>query len=149
MHLREVVSTAVRNIGVVRRVRKLFDCPRVPKGCFNAYVLSSLKYCASAWLSSAESHWCLLHSIVRIMERLWKCELCCLRCIRKVSALCLLYKIYHRVDHPMNEYLKHLVVARSTKAPTTLGELALVTPRCKTDQFSRSFLPAAVRVWNV
>ena len=52
---------------------------------------------------------------------------------RKVSALCLLYKIYHRAAHPLHEYLHHFVAARSTRASVALGELALVIPRCRID----------------
>ena len=52
-HLREVVSKAARNLGVVRRAGKLFDCPSALKSCFNAYVLSNLEYCAPARMSSA------------------------------------------------------------------------------------------------
>ena len=117
MHLREVVSKAARNLGIVRRVGKLFDCPRVLNGCSNAM-----------------SHLHLLDSIVCSAERLCKGELCSLGNRKKVSASCLPYKIYHRVEYPMNEYLKHLVA------------MALVIPRCRSDQFSRSFLLAAVRL---
>ena len=35
-HLREVVSMTVGSLGVVLRAGNLFDCPRVPKSCFNA-----------------------------------------------------------------------------------------------------------------
>ena len=49
----------------------------------------------------------------------------------------------------MIEYLKHLVVTRSTRASAALGGLALVFSRCRIDQFYLLFLPAAVRVWNV
>ena len=49
----------------------------------------------------------------------------------------------------MNEYLNHFVVARNTRASAALSELALVIPRCRTDQFSRPFLPAPVRGWNL
>ena len=45
-HLREVVSKAARSHGVVLRARKLFDCPRVPKSYFNAYILPNLEHCA-------------------------------------------------------------------------------------------------------
>ena len=76
-------------------------------------------------------------------------ELCSLAHRRKFSALCLLYKIYHRVDYPTNGYLNHFVAARNTRASPALGKLALVIPRCRTDQFSRSFGPAAVRLWNI
>ena len=65
------------------------------------------------------------------------------------EALCLLYKIYHRVDHPLNEYLYHFVALRNTKASAVLGELALVSPRCWADQVTRPFLPAAVRLLNL
>ena len=41
-------------------------------------------------------------------------ELCCLGYRRKVSGLSLLYEIYHRVDHPINEYLNHFVAVRNT-----------------------------------
>ena len=66
--LREAVSKAARNLGVVCRASMLFDCPRVLNGCFYAYVLSSLEYCASLWMLSAEAHLCLLDSIIRSAE---------------------------------------------------------------------------------
>ena len=67
----------------------------------------------------AEFHLGFLHSIVRNAQRLRKGKLCCLGHIKKVSALCLLYKIYHRVNHPMNGYLNHFVAARNTRAEGT------------------------------
>ena len=41
-YLREIVSKAARNLGVMRRAGKLFDCLCVLKSCFNGYVLSNL-----------------------------------------------------------------------------------------------------------
>ena len=61
----------------------------------------------------------------------------------------LLYKIYHRADRLMHEYLHNFVAARNTSTLAALGELALVIPRCRTDQIGRSFLPAAVHPWNL
>ena len=145
-HFQEVVSKAARSLRVVRQAGKLFDCPRVLKGCFNAYGLSSLEYCAPVWISSAESHLGLLDSIVCSAERLCDDELCCLGHRKKVRVLCLLCRIYHSVDQPMNEHLSHFVAARNTKASAAPGKLALVIPRCRSDQFSLSFLPAAVRL---
>ena len=98
-------------------------------------------------MSSADSHLGLLNSIVHSAERLCEGELCCLEHRRKSSALCLLYKIYDREDHPRNKYLNS-VAALNTRALPALGELALVIPCCRTDQFSRSFLPAAELLWN-
>ena len=42
-HVREVVSMAARSLGIMRLAGRLFDCPRVLKSRFNAYVLSSLE----------------------------------------------------------------------------------------------------------
>ena len=64
-HLRNV-SKAARSLGVVRRPGKLFDCPSVLKNFFNAYVLSSLKYCAPCG--------CCLRSLI------WVCRICCSQC---------------------------------------------------------------------
>ena len=96
-----------------------------------------------------ESHLGLLDSIVRNVERLCEGEVCCFGHRKKASALCLLYKVYHRVDCPMNEYLNHFMGARNTRVPASVGELASVIPRCRTAQFRRSFLPAAACLWNL
>ena len=64
-------------------------------------------------------------------------------------ALCLLYEIYHRAEHPLEECLHHFIAACNIRASAALGELALLIPRCRTDQFSRPFLPAAAYLWNL
>ena len=48
----------------------------------------------------------------------------------------------------MNGYLNNFVAYRNTRG-LALGELALVNLRCRTNQFSLPFLPAAMRLWNV
>ena len=89
---------------------------------------SSLEYCVPVWMPSSESHLCLLDSIVRSVEWLCEGELSCLGHRKKASALCLLNKIHHRVDHHMNEYLNYFVASRNTRASAALGELAIVIP---------------------
>ena len=56
-NLLEVVSKAARSLGVVRRAGEFFDCPRVFRSCFNAYVLFSQEYCDPVWMSSASFIW--------------------------------------------------------------------------------------------
>ena len=77
-HSHEVVSQAARSLGAVRRAGKLFDCPRALKNCFNTYALSSLEYCASVWISSAESHLSLLARVVRRAARFYESKIYCL-----------------------------------------------------------------------
>ena len=122
-HFHKVVSKAARSLGVARRAGKSFVCPCVLKSCFHVYVLSGLMHCASAWMSSSESHLDFLDSVVRSAKILCEGQLCCLGHRRKASALCLLYEITHRVDHPMNEYLNHFVTFRNTRASAALGVL--------------------------
>ena len=75
-----------------------------------------------------ESHLGTLDSFVPGAERLCEGELCCLGHIRKISALCLLCKIYHKVDHPMNKYLKHFVAACNTRASAAVNDVDFVDP---------------------
>ena len=147
-HLHEVMSKAAKSLGAVRRAGKV-DCLLVLKSCFNAYVLSNLEYCALVQISSTESHLTLLDSVVRSAETLYEDGLCCLGHKKKVSALRLIYDIYHRVYNPLNGYLNHFVAARNARASAALSELALVIPCCRTEQFSRLCLTAAVRLWNL
>ena len=49
----------------------------------------------------------------------------------------------------MHEYLHYFVATRNTRASATPCELALVIQRCRLDQFSRSFLPATVRLLSL
>ena len=93
------MSKADKDLNIVRKAGKLFDCPRVLKTCFNAYNLSSLEYCSPEWMSSAESQLGLLNSNVRSAESLCDGEICCLGHREKYF----LYKIYSREDHPANE----------------------------------------------
>ena len=116
--------------------------------CFNAYVLSNLDNCAPVGMSSWESHLSLLDSVVCSAKRS-EGELFCLGYRRKDSVLCLLFKIYHRSDYPLHEYLHHFVSVCNTKTLAALWEVTLVTPRCRTVSFSRSFLPVAGRLFNL
>ena len=51
------MSKADKSLDVVGRAIKLFNSPRVFKGCFNAYVLSSPEFRALVKMSSAGSIW--------------------------------------------------------------------------------------------
>ena len=131
----------------MHRAEKLFDCPHVLKSCLNAYVLSSLEYWISVWMSSVESHLGLLDSIVSSAEMSCEDEHCYLAHRRKVTALCLLYEIYRRVDHPINGYLNYFVAVLNSRPFSATRQLAFVIPCCRIDHFSWSFLPDAVRLW--
>ena len=101
------------------------------------------------WMLSVEFHLSLLDRAVHSAQSLYEGQFHCLGHRRRVSALCLLYEFCHKTDHPLHEYMHNFVAARNTRASAALGELALVITRCNTEQLSRSFLPVAVRLWNL
>ena len=65
-------------------------------------------------ISSAESRLGSLDSIVCSEKMLCEGELYCLEHRRKISGLCLLYKTYCSVDHPLNKCLNTFVAAHYT-----------------------------------
>ena len=108
-HLCEVVSKAARSLGVVPKTGKLFDCPRVIKSCFNAYVLAKLEYFATVCMSSTESQLSSVDRVFRSAERLCERELCCLGHRNRANASCLLCKIYNRTNPHLHEYLHNFL----------------------------------------
>ena len=55
----------------------------------------------------------ILVSVYRGAERLYESELSYLGHRREAGSLYLLYDIYRRVDHPLNDYLLNFVAART------------------------------------
>ena len=146
--LRKVGLKAARSLGVVSWAGILYDCSCVLKSCFNAYVLSILEHCGLVWLSSAEFHLSLMDSVARRAERLCEDEFCCFGHRRKV-VLCVCSIRLIKEWTTFAGVSVHFVAAYNSRASAALRELALVLPRCRTVQFSRSFLPVAVRLWNL
>ena len=147
-HISNVVSSAARSMGIVRRASKIFGTLDVLTTCFRSYVLSRLEYCAPAWSSSAETHLNLLDGIVRRAERLCGRELCDLEHRRRVSCLCMLYKIYNNPDHALRDTLVPAQQSRFTRAASSVHGHQLVPVRCKTEQFKRCFIPRVIEEWN-
>ena len=119
------------------------------KSCLSAHVLSNLDYCAPVWILSAESDLSLLNPVVRSGEMLCEGGLCFPGTERRSVPCVFFYEIYDRADDLLHEYLHHFVTARNTRVSAALCELVLVIPRCRTEQFSLSFLPVAARLWNM
>ena len=133
-HLRDVVSRAAKSLGVVHWAGSYLIvrvCSRTVLMHMFCPTSSIVPLCGCRLRSLI---W-ILDSVVRSSERLREGELVWLEHRRKVSAVCLLYKIYHRTDHPIHEYLHHCVAARNTQTSAALSLLALIIPRCRSDQF--------------
>ena len=147
-HISNVVSSAARSMGIVRRASRIFGSQDVLTTCFRSYVLSRLEYCAPSWWSSADTHLLLLEGIVSRAERLCGRELCGLEQRRLVSCLCMLFKIYNNPEHALRDALVPKEYARQTRAATSAHEHQFEPVRCKTSQFGRCFIPRAIEEWN-
>ena len=68
---------------------------------------------------------------------------------RSVATVCMLYKIWCNPFHPLHAQLPQLYVPiRLTRAAVAAHDYAFEVPRCRTVQYSRSFIPWSVSLWN-
>ena len=120
--------------------------------CFWGSVMPVLDYYSAVWCSSADTHLKLLDRAVSgarfLTGGVFECDI---SYRRSVAVLCMLYKIRCNPVHPFNGALLRpyapvlvtcgaLVAQRYTYAP----------PRCRTLQYSRTFIPFSVYspLWN-
>ena len=68
---------------------------------------------------------------------------------RSVAVLCMLYKIRCNPVHPLNCALPGpYVPARVTRGALVAHRYICAPPRCRTLQYSRTFIPFSVSLWN-
>ena len=68
---------------------------------------------------------------------------------RSVAVLCMLYKIRCNPVHPLNGALPgQYVLAWVTRGALVAHRYIYALPRCRTLQYSRTFIPLSVSLWN-
>ena len=149
-HLRSVSSSVSQKIGLLRKSFKIFEDPSIVKKCFNSFILPCLEYCSPAWSSAADSHIKLLDRHVRSCQ-FWVPDLGVdLYHRRVVSSLCMLHKILHNNKHPLySELPGSYQPVRNTRAAANVNSRAFTDIRPRTNQYERSFVPAATKLWNM
>ena len=115
-----------------------------------SYMLPLLEYCAPVWASACVGHLRLLDSVVRgasflcggvLTLDLWH--------RRTIGDLCMLFRAYADSTHPLHSLLPPAhVPARVTRRVVQLHSRVLEEVRCRTEQWSRSFVPRTVKAWN-
>ena len=149
-HLRSVSIAASQSLGILRKSWRVFHDRSLLGRCFRGFVLPVLEYCSSVWCSAANAHLKLLDREVSGARSLtggvFECDIAHRR---SVAVLSMLYKIRCKAMHPLNGALPGPYV------PVWVPRGALVThrytyapPRCWTSQYSRTFFPVAVSLWN-
>ena len=68
---------------------------------------------------------------------------------RSVAVLCMLYKVRCNPMHPLNGALPgQYVPVRVTRGALVAHRYSYAPPRCRTSQYSRTFIPLSVSLWN-
>ena len=111
---------------------------------------ASFEYCSVVWCSAADTHLKLLDQAVSgarfitggvseldISQR------------RSVPVLCMLYQIRCNPVHPFNGALTGpYVPVRVTRCAQVAHRYTYAPPRCRTLQYSSTFIPFSVSLWN-
>ena len=149
-HLCSVSRAASERLGILRKSWQVFHDRLLLGRCFRGFVLPVLVYCSAVRPSAADTHLKLLYRAVSgarfltmgvfefgISHR------------RSVAVLCMVYKIRCNPVHPLNEALPgQYVPVRVTRGAVAAHRYIYAPPRCRTLQYSRSFIPLSVSLWN-
>ena len=148
-HLRTVSSSISQKIGILRKCSKIYANDGVMLNCFFSFILPFYEYCIPVWMSSSDSHVSLLDRSFRNIKFIIPDLNIDLSHRRKVSIMCILYKIYNNERHPLHYRLPGPIqCVRPTRYNTNLNNKAFHIDRYLTNQFSRSFIPYSTNLWN-
>ena len=118
--------------------------------CFRGLVLPVLEYYSAVWCSAADAHLKLLNLAVSgarfLTGGVFECDI---SHRRSVAVLCMFYKIRCSPVHPLNGALPGpYVPVRVTRDALVAHRYTYVPPRCRKLQYSRTFIPFSVSLWN-
>ena len=133
-----------------RRIRWVIDDRSLLGRWFRGFVLPVLEYCSAVWCSAADTHLKLLDRAISGARFLtggaFECDIAHRR---SVAVLCLLYKIKCNPMHPLNGALPGPYVPMwVTRGALAAHRYTYAPPRCRTLQYSRTFIPLTVPLWN-
>ena len=148
--LRSLAVSASKKLGILRKAVSVFRDTSLVERCFWSFLLPVMEYCSPVWMSAATCHLNLLDKIVRSASRLSGGRITCnLEHRRNVASLCMFYKIRGNQSHSVHSLIPPARGARrATRGALAAHSLSLEMPRARTEQFSRSFVPAVSSCWN-
>ena len=149
-HLHSVYIAASQRLRILRKSWQDFYDRALLGRCFRGFVLPVLEYCSAVRCSAAKTHFKLLDRSVSgarfLTGGVFECDI---SHRRSVAVLCMLYKIRCNPVHPLNFALLGLYVpARVTLGALVAHRYTFAPPRCRTLQYSRTFIPFSVSLWN-
>ena len=117
---------------------------------FRGFFLPVLEYCSAVWCSDADTHLKLLDRAVSCARFLtggmFECDI---SHRRFVAVMCMLYKIRCNLVHPLYGALPGpYVPVWVTRGALVAHRYTYAPPRCRTSQYSRTFITFSVSLWN-
>ena len=149
-HLRLVSRAASQRLGILMKSWRVFHDISLLVRCFRCFVLLVLEYCSAVWCSAADIHLKLLDRAVSdarfLTGGVFECDI---SHRRSVAVLCILYKIRCNPVPPLNGALPGpYVPVRVTGGSLVAHRYTYAPPRCRTLQYSRTFIQFSVSLWN-
>ena len=136
--------------GILRKSWRVFHDRLLLGRCFRGFVLPVLEYCSAIWCWAADTHVKLLDRAVSgawfLTGSVFECDI---SHRLSVAVLCMLYKIRCNPVHPLNGALPGpYVPVRVTRGSLVAHRYTYAAPRCRTLQYSRTFIRLSVPFWN-
>ena len=149
-HLRSVLRAASQTLGILRKSWRVFQDRSLLGRCFRGFVLPILEYVSAIWCSDADTHLKLLDRAVSgarfLNGGVFECDIAHRR---SVAVLLMLYTNRSNQVHPLNNALPGLYVpVRVTRGAVVAHRYTYAPPRCRTSQYSRTFIALCVFLWN-
>ena len=145
-HLRSVSITASQRFGILTKSWRMFRDRSILERCFRGFVLPVLEYCSAVW---CWTHLKLLDFAVSgarfLTGSVFECDIAHRR---SVAVLCMLYKIRCKAMHLNGALPGPYVPVRVTRGALVTHRYTYAPPPCRTSQYSRTFIPLSVSLWN-
>ena len=145
-HPRSVSRAASQRLDISRKSWRVFHDRSLLGRYFRGFVLPVLEYCSAVWCSATHTHLKLLDREVSgarfLTGGVFECDIFHRR---SVAVLCMLYKIRCNPVHPFNGALPGpYVPVLVTRGTLVAHRYTYARLRCRTSQYSRTFIPLSV-----
>ena len=139
-----------QRLGILRKSWRVFHDRLLLGRCFRGFVLPVLENCSAVSCSAADTHHKLLDRAVGgarfLTGGVFQCDIAHRR---TVAVLCMVCKIRCNPMHPLNgAILGPYVPVWVTRGVLVVNRYTYAPPRCRTLQYSRTFIPFSVSLWN-
>ena len=148
-HIRQVSISIAQKTGLLRKCRRTLCDNEVIIKSFFAFILPFFEYCMPVWFSAADCHLKLLDRALNGIRFILPDFCFSLEKRRTVGCLVLLYKILENPNHPL--YVKlpgPYIHRRITRYSLSMNDRAFSPVTCRTNQYSRSFIPKICKIWS-